>query len=117
MSTKAPKITRVFIYIVALLSIAAGVPKVMQMPQELGFLSSLGLEGIAVSILGVVQVAGGVLFALNQYRVVGAVLAGVAFLVSSAALLVGGNVPFGLISLLPIAVLLVVLRADRRART
>ncbi|MEL7185664.1 MAG: hypothetical protein AAFN50_04405 [Pseudomonadota bacterium] len=116
MSKKTSILIRVIIYVVALLSIAAGVPKVMQMPQELGFLSSLGLQGLAVSALGVVQIAGGVLFAMNQYRLVGAVLAGAAFLVSSIALLVGGNIPFGLFSLLPIAVLLVVARADRRAR-
>ena len=107
-------VIRILLYALALLSVAAGIPKVLQMPQELGFLSSLGLAGAAVSVLGVVQIAGGVLFAIYRYRPVGAVLAGVAFLVSSVALLAGGNVPFGLLSLLPIAALIVIVYSERR---
>ena len=41
-------------------------------------------------------------------------LAGTAFLVSSAALLVGGNTAFGLVSLLPLVLLVVALGLDRK---
>ena len=113
MSTKAPLLIRIVVYALALLSVAAGIPKVLQMPQELGFLSSLGLAGPAVSVLGIVQLAGGALLVLDRYRVMGAFLAGLVFLVSSVALMAGGNVPFGLFSLLPIVVLALVVFVRR----
>lgn len=110
MSTK-PKY-HVFIvgtnYVLAALSAAAAIPKILQVPQELGFLQVLGLSAIAVSVLGVVQLAGGALLLWERSRLAGAALAGLAFLISSVALFLGGNTRFGLISLIPLAALLVV---------
>ena len=89
-------------YALALLSFAAGIPKIMQMPQELGFLAALGFSAIAVSVLGLVQVAGGVLLLMARTRFTGAVLAAFALLVSAVALFVGGNTKFAAVSLLPV---------------
>lgn len=113
MPTKTPLLMRIAVYALAFLSAAAGIPKVLQMPQELGFLSSLGLAGVAVSVLGIVQFAGGALLLLDRYRAVGAILAALAFLTSSVALMAGGNVPFGIVSLLPIVVLVIVVFVGR----
>lgn len=95
-------------YLLAALSAAAGIPKIMQMPQELGFLAALGFPALAVSMLGVVQLAGGVLLLLKKLRLAGAALAGLAFFVSSIAIFAGGNNTFGLVSLLPVAALAIV---------
>ncbi len=101
------------IYLLALLSLAAGVPKVLQMPQELGFLASIGLSGLAVSVLGCMQCLGGALLCWPRFRVAGAVLAGIGFLVSSIALLMGKNLWSGALSLLPLVALLVAVYLDR----
>lgn len=96
---------KVLVSLLALLSLAAGIPKVMQMPQEVEFLAALGLSGLGVSILGGVQILGGVLLFTSKLRSLGALFAGAAFLASSLALIVGGQVQFGVLSLLPVVLL------------
>ena len=61
MKLNADTVIAVMTYALAILCVAAGVPKIMQMPQELGFLSNIGFSATGVSILGVLQLAGGVL--------------------------------------------------------
>jgi len=96
------KLKYAIIILITLLSLAAGGAKVMQMPQELEFLSAIGLTPTTVLILGVIQVLGGVLISIPRTRLIGAVIAGLAFLVSVVALLMHGNVGMGLFSLLPV---------------
>ncbi len=95
-------------YAVGVLSIAAGIPKILQMPQELEFLKAIGLSGITVSILGVAQLVGGIMLFWSRLRLIGAVLAGLALLVSSVAIFSSGNSGFGLISLVPFAITVLV---------
>lgn len=91
------------ITIVALLSIAAGLAKVMQTPQEMEFLQGAGLSPGLIIVFGLVQILGGLLLIPRKTRRVGAVIAASAFVASTALILMGGNLAFGLISLLPIA--------------
>ena len=103
------KFLLILVYALALLSAAAGIPKIMQMPQELGFLNAIGFNAIAVSLLGLAQLAGAILLLWTKTRLIGAGLAGLSLLLSSVAILVSGNTQFGLISLLPLVVLIVVI--------
>lgn len=96
-------------YALAALSIAAGIPKIMQLPQELQFLSSIGIGGILVSVVGAVQVLGGILLVPLKTRLMGAAVAEVAFILSSVAIFVSGNMPFGIVSLLPVVLLNVII--------
>lgn len=114
MGSKKQVVTTIIAYALGLLSIAAGIPKIMQMPQELGFLSSIGFSGIAVSILGVVQLLGGAMLFWSRTRLAGALLAGLAMLVSSVAIFAGGDATFGMISLLPFVVALVIAYMEAR---
>lgn len=104
MASKLSFVTIVIAYALGLLSVAAGIPKILQMPQELEFLSAIGLTGIAVSILGAVQFAGGVMLFVARSRLAGAVITAVALAVSSAAIFASGNSTFGLVSLLPLVI-------------
>lgn len=90
--------------ILVLMSLAAGVAKMLQMPQELGFLSSLGIGERTVLILGIVQALGGVLLVPPGTRRIGALLAIFALVVSGVALFASGNTGIGLITLFPIAI-------------
>ena len=54
------------IAVVALLSIAAGAAKVMQAPQEMEFLQSVGLSKSLIMVFGLVQIAVGLLLVLQK---------------------------------------------------
>jgi hypothetical protein len=88
---------------IALLSIAAGLAKVMQSPQEMEFLQGLGLSSFLIMVFGLVQITGGVLIAPKKTRLPGAVLVALGFAVSAVLIFIGGNVAFGLFSLIPAA--------------
>ena len=100
-------VTTVFVYLLALLSAAAGIAKILQAPQEVEFLGAIGITGIAVSLLGAVQVLGAVLMLFARSRRTGAIIAAIGFAVSSIALFVGGNISFALVSILPVVALLI----------
>lgn len=97
-------VNKVFLVLLVLISLGAGIPKIVQMPQELQFLAHLGFSAIAVTILGVIQFSGGILLLVPRTRLVGAVLAVLGLLVSAIALLKGGNSGMGLISFIPVAI-------------
>ncbi|MDH4003137.1 MAG: hypothetical protein OEU52_18050 [Xanthomonadales bacterium] len=96
-------VSYLIIAIVTLLSIAAGLAKVMQTPQEMEFLQGAGLSPSLIIVFGVVQILGGLLLVPRKTRVVGAVIAASAFAASAALIFMGGNLSFGLISILPVA--------------
>jgi len=96
-------VSYLIITIVALLSLAAGLAKVMQAPQEMEFLQGAGLSPGLIVAFGLVQILGGLLLVPGKTRMVGAVVAGSAFTVSAALLFMSGNLAFGLISILPVA--------------
>ena len=96
------------ISVIALLSIAAGLAKVMQTEQEMEFLQSLGLNSVLIIAFGMIQIAGGVLLVPSKTRMFGAVLATSALVVSTILIFVGGNWVFGLLSTIPIALACVI---------
>ena len=96
-------LNRLVIGIITMLSVAAGLAKAMQAPQEMEFLTGLGLTGTQVVVFGVVQIAAGVMLLSARSRLIGAGLATVAFLASSILIFIDGNLVFGSVSLLPAA--------------
>ena len=102
------------ISVIALLSIAAGLAKVMQTEQEMEFLQSFGLNSVLIIAFGMVQIVGGVLLVPSKTRMFGAVLATSAFVVSTILIFVGGNLVFGLLSTIPIALTCVIVYQSAR---
>jgi hypothetical protein len=100
----------VLLTIVALLSIAAGIAKVMQTPKEVEFLQSFGLSAVFITIFGAVQIVGGLLLCYKKGRLQGAIIVGLGLLMSSALLFISGNVEFGMVSLLPIVLTAVIIK-------
>ena len=117
MGKRARIAIRVIVFGLALLSLAAGLPKIMQMPQELEFLKVIGFSAVGVSVLGVVQVLGGILLPWPRTQLVGALLAGVPLAVSTVAIFASGNVVFGLVSTVPILLLALVLYFGHRRKS
>ena len=100
--------------IIALLSIAAGLAKVMQTQQEMAFLQGFGFSSALIIAFGLVQVLGGVLLLPKKTRLPGAILAASALVVSTVLIFVGGNLTFGLVSILPIALAGVIIYQSAR---
>lgn len=99
------KLNFVLIALIALLSIAAGCAKVMSAPQEVAFLQGFGFNTTLIIIYGLVQIIGGILLVISKTKILGATISIVAFTFSSILIFVDGNVVFGLVSLLPIALI------------
>ena len=77
--------------------------RIMQTPQEMEFLQGAGLSPGLIVVFGVVQILGGLLLVPRKTRMIGAVIAATVFAASTALIFMGGNLAFGLISILPIA--------------
>ena len=88
---------------IAILSVAAGLAKVLQSQHEIEFLQGLGLSIFVIMVFGLLQIIGGVLMAPEKTRMPGAVLVTLGFVVSTVLVFIGGNVTFGLISVIPAA--------------
>ena len=102
------------IAIIALLSIAAGLAKVMQTQQEVEFLQGVGFSSALIVAFGLVQISGGILLVPRKTRMLGAVLATSALIVSTVLIFIGGNLAFGLVSILPIALACVIIYQSAR---
>ena len=102
------------ITIVALLSIAAGLAKVMQTQQEMEFLQGLGLSPALMIVFGLVQIVGGTLLVPQKTRMIGAILAASAFVLSTVLIFIGGNLAFGLFSTIPVALAGVIIYQSAR---
>jgi len=89
------------ITVIALLSIAAGLAKLMQTEQEIVFLRGFGFNNAMIIAFGLVQMAGGVLLVPARTRLIGAVLAASAFVLSTILIFTGGDLVFGLVSTIP----------------
>ena len=104
----------VLIVIIVLLSIAAGSAKVMAVPEEVRFLERFGFSIALISAYGIGQILGGLLLALPKTRMIGAVITIVAFSISTVLIVVSGNVVFGLVSVVPIALTCFVVAQTRK---
>ena len=102
------------IAIIALLSIAAGLAKVMQTQQELEFLQGVGLSSALIVAFGLVQISGGILLVPRKTRMLGAVLATSALIASTVLIFIAGNLAFGFVSILPIALACVIIYQSAR---
>lgn len=92
----------VLVAMIALLSIAAGVAKVIESPQEVQFLQGFGFNSMLIIAYGVVQIVGGILLAIPKTIKLGAIIIMLAFALSTLLIFIGGYTMYALASLLPI---------------
>ena len=104
------KLLMVNLVLVVLLSIAAAVPKLLRVPQEVAFFENVGLPGGAVLFFGLMQLAGGILLVFSRARLWGAGVVAIMFLASAIMVFLSGNTAFGLVSMLPVLMAGIVLR-------
>jgi len=92
----------ILVVLIVLLSIAAGFAKVLETPQEVEFLQSFGFTSTLIIAYGLVQITGGALLAIPNTVKPGAIITILAFGLSTVLILIGGDLMFGLASMMPI---------------
>lgn len=100
--------------LVAALGIGAGIPKIAQMPDEVNFFQQVGLGNEAVAIFGLLQLAAGVLLLFRKTRTGAGIALAVMFLASSVMLFLAAKTIFGLVSLVPVIMALLVTKQSVR---
>ena len=95
------KITYTVILILTiLLSIATGVFKVLQQKADIDLFNTIGIGIIGTTILGIVQVTGGVLLIFPACRKSGALIMVATFCIATTAVFANRLYVFGLVSIL-----------------
>ena len=104
----AQGLARVFKYVllgaIILMSLAAGVAKVMRMPQEVEFFELAGVPLILLIPFGVLQINSAVFAIFPNTRKAGLVFMGVVFLASALMIFKSGDFFFAVTSLIPVAI-------------
>lgn len=94
---------KINLYLTALLSIATGIFKIMQQEADITLFEKIGFNATGTTLLGVVQLIGGVLLLISKTRLTGAIIMIITFTLASIAVFANGMLVFGVISLLFIA--------------
>ncbi len=107
------KIVLILTIVIALLSLAAGIAKVMQVPQEVEFLTGQGLSLNMIMAFGITQILGGVLLLIPKTKLIGGIISLIAFVVSAVLVFKSGNIAFALISTIPAFILTLIIYQNK----
>ncbi len=89
--------------ILILLSIATGLTKLIQMPEEMELFRNAGFTDISILIFGAIQVVGGILLIPKKTRRYGAIIMAITFVIATIVVFMKGMIGFGVFSILFIA--------------
>jgi len=104
----------VLIILIAILGLSAGAAKISLMPEEMEFFSKVGMNDTMLFVFGLIQLIGALLFIFSKTRKIGANILAFTFGASSIIIFLAGKIAFGLFSLLPIGIILVILNINRK---
>ena len=104
----------VLIGLLVFLAGSSGLTKIMLMDQEVEFFGKFGVAGPLIIGFGIVQLIGAVLLIFTRTRITGAVLIAITFVMSAYMLIVEGNWPFTIATLLALVLLGSVISKTRR---
>lgn len=99
-----------------LLSISTGVFKLMQQEADILLFEKIGFNATATTLLGLVQLIGGLLLILPKTRKIGAYVMIPTFVLAAIAVFVNGMMGFGFVSILFIGMAYLVLVRENRAQ-
>jgi hypothetical protein len=100
----------ILLAIVVLLGLGSGIAKVMLLPDEVAFFGKTGLTELGIQILGTIQMIAALMLPFRKACLLGGFILGITFLISTALIFTSGKVFFGMFSILPIALLVLILR-------
>lgn len=85
--------------LVTLLSISTGLFKVLQQEADIQLFEKIGFNSVATTMLGIVQLIGGIMLIVPKTRKMGAYIMIPTFILASIAVFANGMIPFGIVSL------------------
>ncbi len=103
------------IAILTFLAVSSGITKVMLMQQDIDFFSQYGFSNPMLIFYGAVQIVGGILLPFKKTRFVGAAVVALTFVISLVILLMEGNIPVSIVTLISTVLLGFIMVRNRRA--
>lgn len=100
----------IILVVLVLLAVSSGVTKILLMQQDVDFFGKYGFSDPILVIYGLVQLIGGLLLVFTKTRFVGAAIVAVTFLISLVVILMEGNIPVGIITVITILLLGVIMK-------
>ena len=104
------------VVILVLLAVSSGVTKILLMEQDVLFFGKYGFSDPILIAYGLVQLLGGLLMIVKRTRFAGAAIVAITFLVSLALLLIEGNIPVSIVTVVAMALLGVVMKKSWQPR-
>ena len=99
-----------------LLAISSGVTKILLLPQDVEFFGRYGFFNPMIVAFGAAQLIGGIMLPFAKTRFAGAAIVAVTFLVSLVVLLMDGNVPVSVVTLIATLLLAMVMKSSWQHR-
>ena len=110
-------VSTLILVILTLLAVSSGITKILLMQQDVDFFGKYGFSDPILIGFGLVQLLGGLLLVFTKTRFAGAAIVAVTFLVSLVLLLIEGNIPVSIITLVATLLLGVVMKQSWRPVT
>jgi len=92
-------VTTIILLVLILLAVSSGITKVTLMQQDVEFFGKYGFTNPILIAYGLVQVIGGLLMIFGKTRFAGATIVAITFLISLVVLLMEGNLPVSIITI------------------
>ena len=112
---------RIFYYVVlailVFLAVSSGVTKAMLMERDVVFFGQYGFTNPILIAFGIVHIVGGVLLAIPKTRTIGAIIVGIAFLISAVVLILAGDIPVTVVTIVAVLLLVFVAKQSPNANT
>ena len=100
----------VLLAILTFLAVSSGMTKILLMQQDVEFFGRYGFTHLALIAFGAAQLIGGILLPFPKTRFAGAAIIATTFLVSLVVLLMDGNIPVSIVTLIATLLLFVVMK-------
>ncbi len=82
---------KIILTILIFLAISSGVTKIMLLSQDVEFFGAYGFSHTMLVALGITQLIGGILMVIPKFRMYGAVIVAITFLISLVLLVMDSN--------------------------
>ena len=100
----------IIVCILVFLAVSSGITKIMLMQRDVEFFGQYGFTNLLLIAYGAVQLIGGILFMMPKTRTTGAILVAITFMMSAVVLVLAGNIPVAVITLICVILLGIVVK-------
>ena len=107
-------VSTIILAILILLAVSVDITKILLMEQDVNFFGKYGFSNPILVVYGLVQLIGGLLLVFTKTRFVGAAIVAITFLISLIVLLMEGNIPVSIATVIATMLLGVVMKQSRQ---